>query len=146
VIEPIKYRRATAKDVPLLAELNHQLIRDEGHRNAMTVAALEERLRGWLSEEYTAIIFEENAEVVAYALFREQPDEFYLRHFFVARHRRREGIGRRAMRLLFEEVWPADKRLTVNVLTTNTAAVAFWRAVGYSDYCLTLEILAGKKR
>ena len=26
-------RRATDADAPLLAELNHQLIRDEGHRN-----------------------------------------------------------------------------------------------------------------
>jgi hypothetical protein len=31
------YRRATTNDCPRLAELNHQLIRDEGHRNRMTV-------------------------------------------------------------------------------------------------------------
>jgi len=34
-----------------------------------------------------------------------------------------------------------DKRLTVSVLVNNAAAVAFWRAVGYRDYCLTMEIL-----
>jgi len=27
------FRAATVDDCPLLAELNHQLIRDEGHRN-----------------------------------------------------------------------------------------------------------------
>ena len=102
-------------------------------------------MRRWLNEDYTAVLFEDNSGVIAYALFRDQPDELYLRHFFVVRHRRRQNIGRRAMRLLFGEVWPADKRLTVNVLSTNTAAIAFWRAVGYSDYCLTLEILAGNK-
>lgn len=121
--------------------MNHQLIADEGHRNAMTVPQLEERMRGWLSEEYQAIFFEDPVEVVAYALFREQPDEIYLRHFFVVRHRRRQNIGRRAMRMLFNEIWPKDRRLTVTVLMMNEAGIAFWRAVGYADYCLTLEIV-----
>ena len=103
-------------------------------------------MRGWLNADYIAIVFEDHAEVIAYALFREQPDEVYLRHLFVVRHRRRQNIGRCAMRLLLAEVWPASKRLTVSVLITNTGAVAFWRAVGYSDYCLTLEMLPGDKR
>ena len=30
----------------------------------------------------------------------------------------------------------------VDVLVNNGAAVAFWRSVGYADYCLTLEIPA----
>ena len=55
------YRIATAEDSPMLAELNSQLIRDEGHRNPMTIAQLEERMRGWLtSGEYRAVLFEEN--------------------------------------------------------------------------------------
>ncbi len=146
VSQCIKYRRAASNDLPLLAELNYQLIRDEEHSNPMTVAQLEERMRIWLNSDYTAILFEDQSEVVAYALFREQPDEVYLRHLFVVRHRRRQNIGRRAMQLLLAEVWPANKRLSVSVLTTNTGAVAFWRAVGYSDYCLTLEMLPGDKR
>jgi predicted acetyltransferase len=59
----------------------------------------------------------------------------------VVRHRRREGIGRRAMEELFLKLWPRDKRLTVSVLVKNVAAVAFWRAMGYTDYDLTLEIM-----
>jgi len=135
------HRRATTNDCPLLAELNHQLIRDEQHRNKMTVPELEQRMRGWLESEYTAILFEDGGEVVAYALYREQPDEIYLRQLFVVRHRRRQGLGKQAMHLLRSEIWPKTKRLTVEVLTANTAAVAFWRAVGYRDYSLKLEIL-----
>ncbi len=134
------YRRATTSDCPLLAELNHQLIRDEGHRNRMTVPELEQRMRGWLAGEYVAILFEEGGEVVAYALYREQPEEIYLRQLFVIRTRRREGYGKKAMHLLFSEIWPKTKRLTVEVLVANTAAVAFWRAVGYRDHSLALEI------
>jgi len=137
----ISYRAARLEDCPLLAELNHQLIRDEGHRNPMTVPQLEQRMRDFLAGEYRAVIYEESGEVVAYALFREQPEEIYLRQLFVVRHRRRQGIGRRAMEILRSKVWPKTKRLTVEVLVANQGAVAFWRAAGYRDHCLTLEIM-----
>lgn len=107
----------------------------------MTVPALAERMEVWLASEYSALLFEENGAVVAYALYSEQPEKIYLRHFFVVRQRRRQGIGRAALRILRSKIWPKDKRLTVDVLIRNAAAIAFWRAVGYQDYCLTLEIL-----
>ena len=135
------FRAATLDDCPLLAGLNHQLIRDEGHRNQMTEPELEQRMRGWLSGEYRAVIFEDAGDVVAYALFREQPEVIYLRQLFVVRHRRRHGFGRRAVEILRSQVWPKDRRLTVDVLVANQSGVAFWRSVGYSDYALSLEIL-----
>ena len=128
-------------DCALLAELNHQLIRDEGHCNPMTVPELEQRMKGWLASEYAAVIFENDGEVVAYALYCEQPEEIYLRQLFVVPNRRRQGVGRQAMEILRSKVWPKHKRLTVEVLVHNPAAIAFWRAVGYQAYSLTLEIL-----
>ena len=98
-------------------------------------------MRGWLASEYASIIFEDRKEVVAYALYREQPEEIYLRQLFVVRHRRRQGIGWEAVKVLRSKLWPKGRRLTVSVLTDNVASVAFWRAVGYKDYSLTLEIL-----
>jgi hypothetical protein len=74
----MNFRRATSNDCALLAKLNHQLIRDEGHRNEMTVPELEQRMKNWLASEYSAVIFEKDEEVVAYALYREQPEEIYL--------------------------------------------------------------------
>src|SRR5438034_11806409 len=110
------FRRAVLNDCALLAELNHQLIRDEGHRNRMTVPALEQRMRGWLASEYAAVTFVDGKEVVAYALYREQAEEIYLRQLFVVRNRRRQGIGRQAVEILRSKIWPANKRLTVEVL------------------------------
>jgi ribosomal protein S18 acetylase RimI-like enzyme len=136
----VTYRIATQADVPLLAELNHQLIRDEGHRNPMTVPELAHRMSKWIQAEYIAILFEEN-EIVAYALYRNSGDSTHLRQLFVHRAHRRKGIGRRAMNTLFQEIWPKDQRITVDVLTHNSAALGFWRAVGFSDYSLTLEKL-----
>src|SRR5580698_643303 len=62
---PMNFRRATGADTSLLAALNHQLIRDEGHRNRMTIDELERRMRQWLETEYSAVLFEENMKVVA---------------------------------------------------------------------------------
>jgi GNAT superfamily N-acetyltransferase len=139
------HRQATLNDCALLAELNHLLLHDENHRNKrMSIPELEQRMRDWLAAEYAAVILEKDGEVVAYALYREQPEEIYLRQLFVARNRRRNGIGRRAVEILRTRIWPANKRLTVDVLAQNAAAIAFWRSVGYKDYCLALEILPEK--
>src|SRR5260370_18559719 len=104
------FRTATLDDCPRLAELNHQLIRDEGHRNRMTVPELEQRMRGWISGEYRAVIYEDGGEVVAYALFREQPEEIYLRQLFVVRHRRSQGIGGRGIEILWSQRLPEGTR------------------------------------
>ena len=134
------FRAASLTDCAQLAELNHQLIQDEGHRNPMNVRELEERMKGWLAGEYRAVVFETEGEIVAYALFREEAKEIYLRQFFVIRARRRLGIGRRTMEILRSQVWPQNKRLTVEVLVGNEAGTAFWRKMGFKDYALTLEI------
>ena len=139
----MNFRQATSADCGLLAELNHQLIHDEGHRNKMTVSELAERMRGWLAEGYVAVLFQDGKDVVAYALYHEGPEKIYLRHLFVVRSHRRQGIGRKVLGILRTKIWPKDKRLTVEVLVQNTVAVAFWRAMGYQDYALTLEILPG---
>jgi predicted acetyltransferase len=137
----MEYRYACESDLDLLTEWNHQLIQDEGNWNTMTVPELRTRMRDWLAGEYQATLFELEGNAVAYALFRESPTEIYLRQFFVRRDRRRQGIGREAMRILRQQSWGRHKRLTVDVLTANLPAIAFWRSVGYKDYSVTLEIL-----
>lgn len=135
----LSWREASAADLGLLAEWNHQLIRDEGHRNPMTVEQLAARMQQWLQGEYRAVLFMSD-EPVGYALFKQDAELIYLRQFFVRRDRRRAGLGRAAFLILREQVWPRDLRLTVDVLCQNQGGVAFWRSVGYRDYCLTLEI------
>ena len=135
------FRFATLEDCRLLAEMNHLFLQDEQHRNRLlTLPQLEERMRGFLSGEYRGVIFEDDGTIVAYAVYREHPEEIYLRQFFVVREQRRRGHGRRAMEILRTDIWPKNRRLTVHVLLHNTNAIAFWRAVGYQDYLLGLEI------
>jgi GNAT superfamily N-acetyltransferase len=120
--------------------MNQQLIEDEGHRNAMDLAELETRMRSMLAGGYTATLFERGRHLVAYALWIEQPDWVYLRQFFVRRDYRRRGIGSQAVRVLADEVWPECKRIRVDALIGNRPAQEFWRAVGFTDYLITLEM------
>jgi GNAT superfamily N-acetyltransferase len=136
----LSWHEASDADLGLLAEWNHQLIRDEGHRNPMSVVQLAERMKTWLNGEYRAVVFSSD-EPVAYALFRKEEGSVYLRQFFVRRNRRRAGIGRAAFSILKEQIWPSGVRLTVDVLCQNQGSIAFWRSVGYRDYCLTLEMM-----
>jgi len=137
----MKYRFGTESDLDFLAEWNYQLISDEGHRNSMSMCQLRERMNGWVESEYKVVIFSNASGPVSYTLYRENDQNIYLRQLFVKRECRRQGIGREAIGILREQIWPPDKRLTTEVLTANAPAIAFWRSVGYSDYCLTLEII-----
>ena len=118
------WREATVADCRLLGAMNHQLIEDENHRNTMGVTELTERMRGFLAGDYNAILFHENHEVVAYALYHPFEDtDLYLRQFFVVRGKRREGLGQSAVRILFEEVFPLEKRVIVTALSQNFPAL-----------------------
>lgn len=143
---PLTSRRAVPADAELLGELNFQLIEDEGYANTMTVPELQHRMRGWLtSADYAAVIFKIDNEVIVYALYWEEKNHIYLRQLFVQRYCRRHGFGREAVQILRTLYWPAGKRLSVDVLFDNTAAIAFYKAIGFRDYCVTLEIPAPGK-
>jgi predicted acetyltransferase len=135
----LEFRFADVEDCQLLGELNAQLIHDEGHHNQMTEPQLADRMRGFLSSDYRAVIFETEGEIAGYALFRPEPAFIYLRHFLVCRHLRRRGIGREALTWLWQHAWPEAACVRLDVLVGNRAAIAFWKAVGLREYCLTME-------
>jgi len=137
----VKWRFATDCDLPLLAELNHQLINDEGADNPMTHAQLQDRMGGWLASQYQVVLFEVASQNVGYALFRTDEDGVYLRQFFICRTKRRRGYGRRAVELLLREVVPKGRSVTVEVLDHNESALAFWRTVGFVDHARMLRLL-----
>jgi GNAT superfamily N-acetyltransferase len=139
--EPLQHRTATQDDAHWLAEMNYQLIRDMGHRNPMSVDELQARMATWLTQAYTAIIYEQGATPVAYALYRTDPDAIYLRQLFVQRDLRRQGIGKQAMNILLSEIWAPNVRITVEVLTINHIGYLFWKSLGFQDYSILLEML-----
>lgn len=136
----MEFRTGGKRDLHLLAELNRQLIEDEGHANPMSVAELERRMRGWLVRSYTAVLFLEEAGVVGYALYRSDDAGIFLRQFFICRSERRKGRGRAAMRLLLGRIWPPGTTVTLEALCSNQAAIAFWHSLGFGDYAMTLRL------
>jgi GNAT superfamily N-acetyltransferase len=135
----LTFRVAAAADLAQLAGWNKQLIEDEGHDNTMSIEELVVRMRNWLTTEYQALIFEDPAAPVAYALLRDTPEWVHLRQFFVARDRRRRGIGARAVALLRDSVIPPGKPVIVEAMAWNHPALSFWRAVGFADRYVGLE-------
>jgi ribosomal protein S18 acetylase RimI-like enzyme len=136
----LQLREATAGDLPLLAELNRQLIRDQGSSNPMSVVELEQRMRGWLAAEYRAVIFEIGSEPVAYVLFRPAEGGVHLRQLLVARGSRRQGIGRRAVEAFRQRFVAPGAALTLDVLVHNGPGLAFWRALGFQEHALTFRL------
>ncbi len=134
------YRFADFKDIPRLAEANAQLIVDEGRREPLQPGDLERRFWDWLSDEYRAVMFEEDGRLLGYALYRNTADHVLLRQFFIQRDLRRKGLGREAFELLCEEIWKPDVRVRVESLSSNPASREFWHEMGFSEHAVLLEL------
>ncbi len=139
----VTYRPALSEDSGVLAALNLQLIRDEGHRNEMSPAELEQRMRSWLAAgEYDAVVFERTGAPLGYCLFKRHPDHVYIRQFHVDAAHRRRGIGRQAMMWLWQNSFAPADRIRLDVLVGNSVGASFWRGIGFTDYCITMEMKA----
>ncbi|MCU0519704.1 MAG: GNAT family N-acetyltransferase [Anaerolineae bacterium] len=140
VLEPLelRIRRASSADIPTLAAMNKRLIEDEGHPNPMTVAQLADRMASFLAADYTGYLALRGDEPVGYALCRDDGDAFYLRHLYVERGHRRQGIARTFLDWLFANVWP-NKPVRLDVLAHNEDAIAFYTAYGFRVMVLGLE-------
>ena len=95
---------------------------------------------GWLQGDYAAVIFVLAGVDMGYALYRCEPKYVYLRQFWVDGTYRGRGIGRFALQWLQQNPWREAKQIRIEVLVDNERAIAFWRAVGFADYALTMEM------
>ncbi len=136
-------RFGTQADVPLLAEMNERLIRDEGHRSGLTRESLGPRMSRWLGSDYTAVIFSIDDQPAGYALWRSEPEYIFLRQFYVEPEFRRMGVGESGARWLINNAWADSERIRLDVLVGNSTAYKFWRSIGFGDYCVTMELEIG---
>lgn len=139
-------RLAKRDDARLLAEMNQQLIEDEGSRNNMSLDELTTRMERWLDDGRQAVIVYREDEVVGYMLYYQHAEEYfpysdsiYVRQFFIARRYRRRGIGQEAFERIAAEFFPDDRSIMLDVLENNPEAKAFWLKLGFDVYNVTLR-------
>lgn len=131
---------ATESDAALLAELNLQLMEDEQHPYMLPLEELCARMARWIAGEYRVLLFHNAGRVCGYAVWRAEERGTYLRHFFICRDQRRLGLGRILVDKLRREYFPKDQPLQLEAAIWNKDAIAFWRAIGFQDFGLTLEM------
>ena len=122
--------RSELGDVERLAELNRCLIEDEQHPNPMNIAQLTQRMKKWLATDYICYIVRENGHIIAYCLYRDDGGHYYMRQLYVDRAHRRKGVATQLLDWLYEHVW-TDKKVRLDVLAHNEAAVTFYKRYGF---------------
>lgn len=140
----LRIDRAGGTELNLLVQLNRQLDEDEPHPYPLPLPALTERMARWLDTgEYDVLLFRSGDQLIGYAVWRAEEFGSCLRHFFICRDRRRQGWGRAAMQLLCRDVFPKDRPVNIDAAIGNKGGIAFWRAIGFQDFSLGMELKAG---
>jgi predicted acetyltransferase len=104
-----------------------------------------ERMARWIgSGEYEVLVLRRGGRVAGYAVWRVEDRGAYLRHFFICRDQRRQGLGRAAMKLLCRDIFPKDRPVQVDAAIANKTGIAFWHAIGFGDFGISMELKAGQ--
>ena len=134
----MQIKLCSESDVQKLAEMNKHLIEDEKSNNPMNLSELENRMSGFISNEYNAYFFVENDVVVGYALVRESETETYLRQFYIERDFRRNHLGTEAFKEL--KSFLGKENITLEVLPWNERGLSFWKSLGFKEAAITMKL------
>ncbi|NPV02863.1 MAG: GNAT family N-acetyltransferase [Brevinematales bacterium] len=136
----MKIRKAGLESLAVLTRMNKELREDEHIDNYMTDVELAERMRGFLCDNsgYEAYLFIEDRDTVGYALVFLNEEPIYIRQFYVCRNARRRGYGTEGIRLLKKAL--NTESFDLEVLVWNTAAVEFYRSVGFKDRLIRMRM------
>ena len=133
----MKIKECTNQDIAQLALMNKHLIEDENSSNPMNLAELENRMRGFLDEEYKAYFFLEDERVLGYALVKHTVKPLYLRQFYIEREYRRRHCGKQAFMLLLEYI--KEDVIDIDVLPWNEGGRLFWQSCGFEETCISMR-------
>ncbi|MVP00830.1 GNAT family N-acetyltransferase [Paenibacillus lutrae] len=134
-------------DIKFLAQMNKELIQDEGSRNPMSLEQLEERMNGWLFDEWEIEIIQKDTSVIGYAVYHIRKDDFYpdekyiyLRQFYMRREHRGKGYGTEALKHLIRYSFPYGAKVSIDVLESNARGSNFWKKFGFEPYYTQMKL------
>ena len=121
----MKHRMASLADCAHLGAMNHQLIRDEGHRNPITIPELEEQIAAGSRVDTARCSLRKQAKMSPTPCFTSNPTRCICGSFSSRGHRdKASDTGGRGFAFWY---WPKQKRLTVEVLVRDEGAVVLAR-------------------
>ncbi|SFB61698.1 Ribosomal protein S18 acetylase RimI [Cohnella sp. OV330] len=134
-------KSATKLDAEIIAELNFQLIQDEGSNNPMNLVQLQDRILDWLGSGWSIDLLLAEEKIIGYAVYKLQPAPFeetelevYIRQFYIDRNERNKGYGRGGINILKERRFGNVSTMIIDVLETNPEGRRFWEKVGFVPY------------
>lgn len=133
----MQIQECTIADVPMLAELNKQLIDDEKSDNPMSINELKNRMSEFLNTEYSAYFFIVHSQVIGYALVKNTVEPIYLRQFLIDRKYREKHYGKQAFQMLMQHL--GLKRIDIEVLPWNQIGYSFWKNCGFKELSIAMR-------
>lgn len=137
MIQNIGLKSVSPDDAHTLAEMNLDLIRDEGSANPMGVPELEQRMLGFLANGYTGVLIHMEGIIAGYCLYRPEEGShsgkpgIYLRQYYIKPEFRRQGLGRTALVKIIREYMADAAFVDLDVLECNPVGMAFWANAGF---------------
>ena len=135
----VEFKKAGIEDVKILGIMNKRLIEDEGHSNPMNTDELTERMRNFISNEYTAYLIVIENGIAGYCLFRDDKEYIYIRQLYVEENKRKMGLGKACIQWLKSNLW-INRKIRMDVLNKNKNGIEFWRKIGFQNYAITMEM------
>ncbi|MBB6022254.1 GNAT superfamily N-acetyltransferase [Paenibacillus sp. JGP012] len=142
----LRLQSAVEGDLPILAEMNKQLIEDEKSSNPMGMKELEERMRQFFGDWEIDLIMKEDG-VVGYVLYQYQVNshnsegrQVYIRQYCIRRECRKMGYGIAGIELLKKTRLKDVKRIEIDVLETNPDGKRFWNKAGFKPYYTNMRM------
>lgn len=140
----IEIRTADESNKALLFEMNHHLMEDERYDRPPSEEDLKKRWIDFINlPRYGVYLFEENGDVVGYAIVHLDETPRYLRHFFISRSHRRKGLGTTCFNKLLEYL--QTETIDLDVMSWNERGYDFWKSMGFTERCRVMAYDKSKK-
>ena len=143
----IHVRSAVEDDLGQLAVMNERLVIDQGSI-PWPVERFRERFAEWVGTgEWSVDVFVRDGQVVGYAAYQTRGDHYvpsqqvvFLRHFYIERGLRGQGVGTAAFGALAGNRFPQGLEVALEVEPTNPAGQRFWERLGFGPYFTAMKM------
>ena len=142
----VHYRRAHAADLSILSQMSFEMAQLDGmDGEATTVEELTYRMSALFETDYSGVVIYQDDVPVGYALYTGTPKHTFVRHFFIRKAYRGQGIGAKVFQDLLENEWKDAASIQIEVGSDIKGVRAFWESRGFRKTALRLALETANK-